>query len=248
MTKNKGREKRKDYCSDSHKLDKEMQGIFKDLESVNKKHNPSKISVRTIYIVFCLTLISLIITAGSTVFVSKERVYYIQEQLSISEMEIFAEQIGKIEGANYGATIQRFMPQKYQNNLGEEVVLESLIRLNGINTLDAEVAYQVYNPKGDKVYDYSDTARVSDKSILKKKILITENYMTGFYVVDLKLRFTLNETDYMIPGKTVFEIKDKPSILMNTGYDFGWLNVILIVMILAMNIGLMRKSWRLYQE
>lgn len=165
-------------------------------------------------------------------------------------------QMPNTTGRYYGVMMESFAPVRYRHYPGEEVVLESYITIRDQvegGKIEGEAEYEMINPEGKTVYRYSDDFKAGNNSVLKKAILLTENYKEGDYIIKFRAGFTKNKTRYMLPGTTRIQIEERPkqSFTARLGKRMTKMNQVqklLLIVILVLNLWLIYNSWRLERE
>ncbi len=150
----------------------------------------------------------------------------------------------------YGVLLTGFAPVEYEYYPNDEAVIETIIELKDPDKINATAEYEMYDPEQKKIYTYSDKVKIDSKNnILRKKILLTDNYKPGRYRVRFRLRFKVNNKRYLLTGMTDFELKERPkekilAKLGRTGLILKPIHYILLTIILLLNFALVYNTWK----
>ena len=266
-----------DHLSESHRIEHELKEVRSKLHEVNKEIRPARsrghrarMTAIMIWLVIVLLFSSLLINSVGVFMIAKysgagERVPVVAaadhnegiQVLTDNETEPMTGSAGKTtqSPANYhGVMLGRFKTEKQEYYTGEEAASRAIIILNDREKLKAEVEYRLTDMDGKKIYSYSDEVEAyGNNSMLRKTILLTENYPAGNYTIDFKARFDVDGKRYLLPGKTTFELKERPEDPYMASLGRGitrmwWWDKILLILVILLNLILIYNSYKYETE
>ncbi|HII71722.1 TPA: hypothetical protein HA265_03125 [Candidatus Woesearchaeota archaeon] len=262
----------KDWRSESHRLEAEEKEVREEISRVNREYkelhrqDSSKSRFTPVLMITWLVIVLMfasMLTTSIGSFILAEHDLQKNIENHVEGIQVEKEDAVEAEDAPidtrqtaekqryYGVTLNRLEPGKREYHPGEDSVIRADIGLNDVEELETTVSYDMYDERGRKVYSYEDEITATqEERVLRKAILLTDNYMTGRYVVDFKARFKVNGKRYTLPGKTSFEIVERPkeSYTARLGRVFAGMDALqttLLVIALLLNLLMLYNAWKL---
>ncbi len=251
--------KRKGFRSESHELHREIREIVQDLEKVNQEYkghreHKSKLtpSIAMVWLVFTLVIASMMTTTVGVYLFTQQGFEATLNETTITPATPDPDETD-LE-PYYGVMLDSLAPVAYTYTPGEEATVEAIINVKDADRLDAVNKYALLDKDGTEIYSFSKKEILGrDENVLKKNILLTENYEPGKYSVEFDSRFKVNDTRYVLSGMTTFWIKEKerPNYVALVGkklVGMGPLEHILMIAILILNFLLVYNMWNIDRE
>jgi len=179
--------------------DREIQVLLTKLD----EHRPKKVSrFIPLAIIFVLVvLLANLLLQTSGLFIVNQKI----SGLAAQETKI---PVPHVEGEYYGTVLEKFSTNKQLYRPGETALVEAEISSKKIS--GANITYELYDSDGKLLYQYTDEKQINKHNTIQKKLLLTENYDEGEYVVEIKARFKHAGQKYLLPEKIKFWIEKEP--------------------------------------
>ncbi|MFC1722828.1 hypothetical protein ACFL0V_01685 [Nanoarchaeota archaeon] len=168
------------------------------------EHKPKSKITRFLPIVIILVLVVLLaslLLQTSGLFILSQKI----SGLAAQEAQI---PVSHVEGEYYGTVLERLSTNKQLYRPGETAVVQAEISSNEVT--GANITYELYASDGKLLYQYTAEKKIGRTNTLQKKLLLTENYEEGEYVVEIQARFKHAGKKYVLPGKIKFWIEKEP--------------------------------------